>query len=648
MKKLIPFLLNIAAFGQVAVVKYPSIGPDMQVVVQRAMALTTTVPGSCTGNGFLLDTDGTLGANLYICNGSTYDLYAGTGGSGGSGLTYYGAFASLPPANTVTDGIAVVTDCATVACAAGSGSIALVLWDSGSAWVAAKALLPANPTGCTDQVVTDLDQAGVPSCTTVGTAMASIASQAEAEAGSASNRFMTPERTAQAIAALGAGATVNPAAIKSGMACPSTAASTTAYSCVTANTSTLAVNQVFIFIPDETNTGNVTISINGSSAKPYLHKDGDQFAAGDIIDNDQLWVIYDGTNFRPLGEVLSTNPGKITFNCGTAPSTPASDKVVLSCTSDVFAFINDAGTRSVPVVPDTGSSNNFLTAISAGGVISKAQPSVSNISGLGTGVATALAANVSGSGAICLASGSACSGGSGLDPFDYGQQIFIENFQSRPNATNAPGDSIRWTCLPISGGSLTWSTQSSIITGGVLLNAGTSSSAGIQCFMLYDSSHVITNFGWQNLSSATSSHLAFMLRTPDAHATGSSYSIGLYDSDQFANFVDIAYDQGTHSAWVVRRRAASGSVTTECTASDDPEASPYYVFDWTQSGSSTVTLHMYAATSSFVSTTDLLSGCTTTLPSSTLGYTPMAQVQNQSSNANRTLLLAGFRGEIVH
>lgn len=39
---------------------------------------------------------------------------------------------------------------------------------------------------------------------------------------------------------------------------------------------------------------------------------------------------------------------------------------------------------SNPVIPDTGAANNFLTAISAGGVISKAQPDFSNLSGTAT------------------------------------------------------------------------------------------------------------------------------------------------------------------------------------------------------------------------------------------------------------------------
>jgi hypothetical protein len=67
-----------------------------------------------------------------------------------------------------------------------------------------------------------------------------------------------------------------------------------------------------------------------------------------------------------------------------------------ACTAARTFTLPDANSNSV--IPDTGASNNFLTAISSGGVISKAQPSFSNISGTagvgqgGTG-ATATPAN---------------------------------------------------------------------------------------------------------------------------------------------------------------------------------------------------------------------------------------------------------------
>jgi len=75
MKWIIAALLVSACFGQ--------------VTFTRPAVRGTTVPGSCNipGQQFT-DTDGTVGQNVYVCNGSTFDLYTGTGGgSGGSVFT---------------------------------------------------------------------------------------------------------------------------------------------------------------------------------------------------------------------------------------------------------------------------------------------------------------------------------------------------------------------------------------------------------------------------------------------------------------------------------------------------------------------------------------------------------------------------------
>jgi hypothetical protein len=75
------------------------------------------------------------------------------------------------------------------------------------------------------------------------------------------------------------------------------------------------------------------------------------------------------------GTLLGTNT--------TAPGTPSAGKVrVWTDTTDKRLHEkNDAGVTGTTVVADTGASNNFLTAISAAGVISKAQPAFSNLSG---------------------------------------------------------------------------------------------------------------------------------------------------------------------------------------------------------------------------------------------------------------------------
>lgn len=66
-----------------------------------------------------------------------------------------------------------------------------------------------------------------------------------------------------------------------------------------------------------------------------------------------------------------------------APSTPPAGftELYVDSTTKTLKAKNDAGVISTTVIADTGSSNNFLTAISAGGVISKAQPAFSDLSG---------------------------------------------------------------------------------------------------------------------------------------------------------------------------------------------------------------------------------------------------------------------------
>ncbi len=65
---------------------------------------------------------------------------------------------------------------------------------------------------------------------------------------------------------------------------------------------------------------------------------------------------------------------------------PASDgRWWWDSTNHIFSSMdNNSSTVSNTVVPDTGASNNFLTAVSAAGVISKAQPAFSNLSGSAT------------------------------------------------------------------------------------------------------------------------------------------------------------------------------------------------------------------------------------------------------------------------
>jgi hypothetical protein len=104
-----------------------------------------------------------------------------------------------------------------------------------------------------------------------------------------------------------------------------------------------------------------------------------------------------------LGQV-QTWTGAQTFNDGTvillgsslatavaAPSAPSAGSVKWWFDSTALRFhdISSTGVIGTTVVADTGAANNFLTGINALGGITKAQPSLSNLSGWGTGVLTA-------------------------------------------------------------------------------------------------------------------------------------------------------------------------------------------------------------------------------------------------------------------
>jgi hypothetical protein len=68
---------------------------------------------------------------------------------------------------------------------------------------------------------------------------------------------------------------------------------------------------------------------------------------------------------------------------GATPATPGTGDAVLylDSTSKTAKVVDDTGATSTTVRADTGASNQFLTAISSSGVISKAQPSFANLSG---------------------------------------------------------------------------------------------------------------------------------------------------------------------------------------------------------------------------------------------------------------------------
>lgn len=99
-----------------------------------------------------------------------------------------------------------------------------------------------------------------------------------------------------------------------------------------------------------------------------------------------LWACT-ATNTWSL--VLSTNGSgqyTITGQTGSAPASPASGNVLcyFDSSSNTQVCLDSSGNAFTMVKPDTGASHNFVTGITAGGLITKAQPAFSDISGTAT------------------------------------------------------------------------------------------------------------------------------------------------------------------------------------------------------------------------------------------------------------------------
>lgn len=129
--------------------------------------------------------------------------------------------------------------------------------------------------------------------------------------------------------------------------------------------------------------GSGTVTTSGSPASGNLTK----FSGSTAITNGDLSgdVTTSGTLVTTLANIptTATMAGKVLATEIAAPSTPSAGQVSIwtDSTDARLHDINPAGTIGTTVVKDTGASNNFLTAISAAGVISKAQPAFSNLSG---------------------------------------------------------------------------------------------------------------------------------------------------------------------------------------------------------------------------------------------------------------------------
>lgn len=123
----------------------------------------------------------------------------------------------------------------------------------------------------------------------------------------------------------------------------------------------IGIGQAAADVTPRTVTGNVTISSAGVTSLDNIPSDV-------IVDGYMLW------NDAATASAPAAGFGWTWFDS----------------TDQRLHDRNNAGTIGTTVVADTGAANNYISAISAAGVITKSQPNITGIAGLGANVATFL------------------------------------------------------------------------------------------------------------------------------------------------------------------------------------------------------------------------------------------------------------------
>jgi hypothetical protein len=198
--------------------------------------------------------------------------------------------------------------------------------------------------------------------------------------------------------------------------CAAASASGTAYTCTTSPSFTPAANDRITFVADVASTGSATLAVNGATAATIKKQGGSaNLVANDLLAAQRVVLIFDGTNWQmqgllgnvPAGGGITTLTGDVTAS-GTgsvaatlaniptnvimagsllatavaAPATPATGKgsVYVDSTSKNLAVKDDAGVVKHGVQTDTGTANNYISAIADNGAITKSRPSCATLS----------------------------------------------------------------------------------------------------------------------------------------------------------------------------------------------------------------------------------------------------------------------------
>jgi hypothetical protein len=153
-------------------------------------------------------------------------------------------------------------------------------------------------------------------------------------------------------------------------------------------------------------SGKIWIGSAGNIATPQTPSGDCTLALSGVITCTQAAGNFQVIGNLTVGGSIIDGNGILATNI-VAPATPAAGttRIYVDSTTKTLSAKNDAGTVSNTVVASTAVANQFMTGISGAGVITRAQPAVTDLSGLGTGVATALGVNIGSAGAPVLFNG---------------------------------------------------------------------------------------------------------------------------------------------------------------------------------------------------------------------------------------------------
>lgn len=138
------------------------------------------------------------------------------------------------------------------------------------------------------------------------------------------------------------------------------------------------------FLPSQSSNAGKFLTTDGAGATSWATvSGGGTFSSFSIVN---------ANGFYGSVAAATTDPALTLFLADSGDATKKAHFVLSANTTGTDRAITVPNANSTLVVADTGSANNFLTAISAAGAITKAQPSASNLSN-----------GVTGSGAVVLA-----------------------------------------------------------------------------------------------------------------------------------------------------------------------------------------------------------------------------------------------------